>query len=147
MYFTVDLTSKLRCPIEVRAVDIKTYEPGTHQKAAEAKVNFCGVDVQGRTVLFVDDIDDKGHTGELALTQALDSGATAVYSAAFIYRDRDDKHTRPDFVGIDFFGDNWLVGYGMDNGQNLYRNRREIGEIPPNIQAEPPLPDLDGLGL
>jgi len=73
-------------------------------------------DVQGRTVLVVDDILDVGHTLLATIHRLLEQGAGEVFSAVLV----DKQHSRKAVPGLkaDFTGlelpDRFLFGSGMD---------------------------------
>ena len=88
--------------------------------------------VEGRTVLIIDDVLDKGITADFVTKHVQARGATTVKLAVLC-----DKTTKrePDvtanYVGFTF-EDNWLVGMGMDDAEAAnegYRWLEEIWEI------------------
>lgn len=81
-------------------------------------------DFAGRTVIFVDDILDEGHTLEALRRYALDAGAAAVYIAVLVQKqhDRCVPGLKADFVGLTV-PDRYVFGFGMDyeeHGRSLY---------------------------
>lgn len=72
-------------------------------------------DLQGRTVLIVDDILDQGATLASIVEYCRQQGASAVYSAVLIAKlhDRKLNAINADYVGLQA-EDFYLYGYGMD---------------------------------
>lgn len=86
---------------------------------------------KGRTVLLVDDILDEGTTLAAIEDRYVRDGATAVYKAVLVVKQRPRKRD----IAIDFAGlevpDRYVFGYGMDykgylrNAPGIYA---EVGE-------------------
>lgn len=71
-------------------------------------------DLQGRTVLIVDDIHDVGATLQSIIDECYRAGAERVYSAVLVNKLHDRKvEMRADFVGLDV-EDRYIFGCGMD---------------------------------
>lgn len=72
--------------------------------------------IEGRYVLFVDDMLDTGHTAD-AVIQHLNAWGAAKVKTAFLCHKRHTSVTArvtPDYVGFSV-PNRWLVGYGMDD--------------------------------
>ena len=73
-------------------------------------------DLQGRTVLIIDDILDEGITLHEVLRWCGQQGAKKVYSAVLVEKHHDRRQPpglKADFVGLDV-PDRYVFGYGMD---------------------------------
>ncbi len=82
-------------------------------------------DVNGRTVLVVDDIFDEGHTLAAICEFLQTMGAAKVYAAALLNKVHDRKiDYRPDFIGLDV-EDRYVYGFGMDY-KGYFRNAEGI---------------------
>jgi hypoxanthine phosphoribosyltransferase len=129
-----NLLPRLDFPLEVDYIHATRYgdamEGGRMQWKAEPSS-----DMQGRTVLVVDDILDGGITLSSIIDYCKQRGAEKVYTAVLV----DKKHQRePGGVKeADFFGlkteDRWLFGYGLDY-KGYLRNAPGIYMIAPEHQ-------------
>ena len=73
-------------------------------------------DLQGRTILVIDDILDEGITLHEVLRWCVVQGAKKVYSAVLVekhHNRRNPPNLKADFVGLDV-PDRYVFGYGMD---------------------------------
>lgn len=72
-------------------------------------------DLEGRTVLVVDDILDEGHTLAAIIEECRRQGAEAVYSAVLVEKRHERRHpgVEADFVGLEV-EDRYVFGCGMD---------------------------------
>lgn len=126
IFFFADLVRELACSIEIAPARTWAYDPDAGNAArGSVQVNIDGVPAKGRSVLVVDDICDSGRS--LAeLTQRLrGAGAREVKSAALIHREVAGSVFTPDWVGFQYRGSEWFVGYGMDDGDR-WRNLPSI---------------------
>lgn len=126
LMFTADVLSRMNFPLELDYLHATRYRGETVGGAihwlAEPKM-----DLEGRTVLIMDDILDGGVTLCEIVQYCKAHNAKAVYTAVFInkLRERDKKGLKEaDFVGIDA-EDRFLFGYGMDY-KGYLRNLRGI---------------------
>ena len=88
--------------------------------------------LNGRTVLVVDDILDGGVTLAAIINEIKGLGATEVYSAVLVdkYRKRVEHGLKnADFVGLQV-EDHYIFGYGMDYNEYL-RNAPGIFVVAP----------------
>ncbi len=122
------LLPKLQFPLQIDYVHVTRYRDklqGGHLEWLAGPY----VDVRDRTVLLVDDILDEGATLAAIEQRFREDGATAVYKAVLIVKDRSRTHT----VTVDFPGlevpDRYVFGYGMDykgylrNAPGIYAER------------------------
>jgi len=75
-----------------------------------------GADVQGRTVLVVDDILDVGHTLIAIVNRLFEQGASEVFTAVLVDKQHNRKalpDLKADFTGVEL-PDRFLFGSGMD---------------------------------
>ncbi|MEX0645324.1 MAG: phosphoribosyltransferase family protein [Parvularculaceae bacterium] len=74
----------------------------------------------GRSVLVVDDVLDTGRSLHFAKGMILDRGAKEARLCALVRKKTgrgDDLHA--DYIGFEASGDDFIVGYGMDDGGRL----------------------------
>ena len=116
IYFFADLTRQIGCSVEVAPGRARAYEEGKNATSrSELYINLDGVSVSGRHVLLVDDICDSGRTLDKLVAYILAQGAESVRSAVLIHRVTASSSFVPDWVGFEFEGSDWFVGYGMDD--------------------------------
>lgn len=122
------LLPKLQFPLQIDYVHVTRYR----DKLQGGHLEWLAgphVDVRERTVLLVDDILDEGTTLAAIEERFRQDGATAVYKAVLIVKDRSRTHA----VTVDFAGlkvpDRYVFGYGMDykgylrNAPGIYAER------------------------
>lgn len=104
---------RMNFPFQISYLHVTRYRGATSGGEIEW-VAKPGVDVQGRTLLVIDDIFDEGHTLKAIIEAMRADGAAAVYSAVLV----DKRHDRKEDITIDFIGleveDRYVFGCGMD---------------------------------
>lgn len=134
-FFFTDLLKACRISIEpafCRARSYSSVENATQLGSVET--TFIGTAFDGRSVLLVDDICDTGKTLAYLAADLPRRGAREVRSATLVFRDRSDSSFKPDWHAFTYGGNEWLVGYGMEdrnqymNYPALYRLRPEAGK-------------------
>ena len=124
LYLAGAILPKLQFPLEVDYVHASRYrgmiEGGQLEWLAEPHL-----DVEGRTILLLDDILDEGHTLAAIRERLIVLGAMDVKIAVLVEKALD--HTKP--IGADFVGlevpDRYVFGCGMD-AYGWWRNLPEI---------------------
>ena len=115
LIFTGQLLTKLVFPLEVDYVHATRYGHET----TGAHLNWTAkprLDLQGRTVLLLDDILDEGVTLAAIADYCRQQGAARVLMAVLVEKLHLRKVTpgmRADFSGLEV-GDRFLFGYGLD---------------------------------
>jgi hypoxanthine phosphoribosyltransferase len=132
--FASDLIRRIPIPLELAFVAASSYRDGT--VPGKLEVNYFPTDgeIEGRSLLLVDDILDTGRTLSAVREELLRRGASDVASCVFL-----DKPSRraTDFVAtfrcfeVD---DIFVVGYGLDYA-GRYRNLPFVGALKPEIYA------------
>ena len=131
IYFFADLTREIDCSLQVAPGRARAYEEGSNTSTrSELYINLDGVSVAGRHVLLVDDICDSGRTLDKLVAYLLAQGAESVKSAVLILRKHGSSAFTPDWYGFGFTGDDWFVGYGMDD-KGRYSNLSQIYTVRP----------------
>ena len=93
------------------------------------------VDLRDRTVIFVDDVLDRGETLAALRVRATELGAKDVQAAVLVRKTCDDCASRAEFVALEA-PDLFLFGYGMDiDGE--WRNLPEIRAFLPDEPEGP----------
>jgi hypoxanthine phosphoribosyltransferase len=122
--FAADLLKQVNIPCEISFVRVSSYK-GMSNTGPFRELIGLNEDVNGRTVVIVEDIVDSGktlaHLSSILKTQ----GARNVKVASALFK--SDAYTRSepiDYIGFSIPND-FVVGYGMDfDGQG--RNLRDI---------------------
>jgi hypoxanthine phosphoribosyltransferase len=111
--FSGHLLPRLTFPLEFDYIHVSRYGDKTHGTQISWKVE-PRENVEGRTILVLDDILDEGATLAEVKKRILGLGAKAFYSAVFSNKDIGrDKPIRPDFVGLTL-PNRFVFGFGMD---------------------------------
>ncbi|GAB4122408.1 MAG: hypoxanthine-guanine phosphoribosyltransferase [Sideroxydans sp.] len=111
--FSGQLLPLLDFPLDFDYLHVSRY--GNAQRGGELHWKVAPREnVQGKTVLVLDDILDEGETLHAIKQRVLELGATAFYSAVFADKDNGKvKPIRADFVGLTL-PNRFVFGYGMD---------------------------------
>lgn len=129
IFFFSDLVREIGYSVELAPTTSRSYEDTENNvQRNEVTVDISVIPARGRAVLLIDDICDSGRT--LAhMTQALkEVGAQEVRSAVLVKRVMEQETFSPDYIGFEYHGPEWLVGYGMDDC-NRWRNLDSISII------------------
>ena len=105
LYFAADLTRKLNFNAEVGSIKASSYI--NNKQEGDVKVQGNG-----------------GHTFEILSKNMKELGAKEVYCASLLLK-QENTYFIPNFSGIVYKGDDWFVGYGMDDSQK-YRHLSSI---------------------
>jgi hypoxanthine phosphoribosyltransferase len=119
LVFTGWLLPRLHFPLQLDYVHATRYRGDTRGHELEWRVR-PSLPVQGRTVLLVDDIYDKGTTLTRITDDCRSQGAVRVYTAVLIVKQQAGRILQPDFVGL-VAPDRYLFGCGLDY-KNYLRN-------------------------
>ena len=125
IYFFVDLTKKMKTPIEVDFIKISSYS-GTESTGEIKKTLDITENIEGRNVLIIEDIIDTGHTLKYLKDYLLTKNPKSLKIAVLV----DKEERREVNVPVDFVGfkipNKYIVGYGFDYN-NSYRSLPYIG--------------------
>ena len=127
IYFMVDLTKKMKTPIEPDFIKISSYV-GTESTGNIIMGLDISENIEGRDVLIIEDIIDTGHTLKYLREYLLSKKPKSLRIAVLA----DKKERREVDVPIDFVGfeipNKYIIGYGFDYN-NSYRNLPYIGSM------------------
>ena len=122
VYFFADLSRHITSSIEIAPVRTSAYDTGANTPKEVTVDQFADpVQIKGRVVLVVDDVCDSGRTLEQLEKSLLERGAREVRSVVLIRRLLPHPTFVPCWVGLEYTGLEWFVGYGMDDSER-YRN-------------------------
>ena len=118
---------------EITFIRLKSYE-GTSTSGAVKEVLGLNENIEGRTIIIVEDIIDTGRTLQALSEIMKERGAKSVEVVSML----DKPETRVVDFHADYYGfkapDEFLVGYGLDyNG--LYRNLPYVGILKHEVYA------------
>lgn len=125
--FAVDLVKNLNMPLRMEFIRLSSYGSAT---VSSGKVNAVDIklpDLNGKNVLIIEDIVDKGHTAKFLMAFiSLNFKTKSTKFCSLL----DKKCTRivdiePDYYGFDV-DDEFLIGYGLDY-DGYFRNLTYIG--------------------
>ncbi|MBR1540963.1 MAG: hypoxanthine phosphoribosyltransferase [Clostridia bacterium] len=127
IYFTVDLTKKMKTPIETDFIRVSSYV-GTESTGNIIMKLDISENIENRDVLIIEDIIDTGYTLKYLRDYLLTKNPKSLRIAVLA----DKEERRKVEVPIDFVGfkipDKFIVGYGFDY-DNSYRNLPYIGSM------------------
>jgi len=129
LFFT-DLIRAIPSSVEMTFCRTWSYSSANNERSMDrVRVSVDDVVAQGRAILLIDDICDTGSTLQKLQRVFLDLGAQEVKTAVLIHRVVENSLFTPDYRGFDYQGDDWFVGYGMED-KNHYSNLSEIYILP-----------------
>jgi hypoxanthine phosphoribosyltransferase len=124
--FMADLVRAISIPIEVDFIGITRYGPTTHTGGVVRFTKDLDICIEGRHVLFVEDVVDTG----LSLRYILRSLKTRDPASLRVCALFDKPRTRLFDPDLDYVGfvlpDRFVVGYGLDY-EERYRNLPFVG--------------------
>jgi len=122
LFFFADLVREIRTSVEIAPLKLSTYNPATNTKASTSSgLNIEDFQFKGRHVLVLDDICDSGQTLHDLTESSKDFGANELRTAVLIWRRLGNELFSPNWVGFEYTGKEWFVGYGMDD-RDQWRN-------------------------
>lgn len=129
LMFAIERTDASFCP-EMDYITTKTYGDARVDKQPELLTDVQpSTIVEGRTVILLDDVLDKGVTAAFARQVMLDKGASAVDLIVLAQKTRE----RTAFKEATLYGfdapEDWLTGMGMDNASVGKEAHRWAGYI------------------
>jgi hypoxanthine phosphoribosyltransferase len=122
VFFFADIVRQIKTSVEIVPVKAASYEFGKNGVQTESvEIKPSDLAVKGRVVLVVDDVSDSGRTLEAFEETLTNMGAREVRTAVLVRRLLDKPSFVPCWVGFQYSGPEWFVGYGMDDNQR-WRN-------------------------
>jgi len=87
------------------------------------------IDLSGAKVLLIDDICDSGKTLTAVTQRMHELKVKDICSVVLVKREIASQQFIPNYVGINYVGDEWFVGYGMDSN-GLWRSTPDLFVMP-----------------
>jgi hypoxanthine phosphoribosyltransferase len=132
LFFMADLLRAIDIPVTVDFMAISRYGPTAQMGGVVRLVKDLEEPIEGRHVLFVEDIVDTGLTLSYLLRNLRGRGPASLEVCVLF----DRPHHRLIDIDIAYtgfeIGDEFIVGYGLDYGQR-YRNLPYVGILRPEI--------------
>ena len=127
IYFYVDLTKRMKTPIEVGLMKVSSYL-GTESTEQVNMTLDISENIEGKDVLIIEDIIDTGFTLKYLRDYLLTKKPNSLKIAVLAEKEENRKIDIPiDFVGFKI-PNKYIVGYGFDY-DNCYRNLPYIGTM------------------
>ncbi|RFA18264.1 hypoxanthine phosphoribosyltransferase [Subtercola boreus] len=129
-----DLARELRLPITMDWMAVSSYGTSTQSSGVVRILKDLDSELEGRTVLIVEDIIDSGLTLSWLLANLRSRGPASVEVCALL-RKPDAVRIELDvkYVGFDIPND-FVIGYGLDYAEK-YRNLKDIAVLAPHIYS------------
>ena len=123
--FASDLFRNVQLPdAEISFIRLKSYE-GTSSTGVVKEVIGLSENIEGRTVIVIEDIIDTGKTIHNLIETLKKSNPTDVKVATLLFKPESLKvDVKPDYVGFEIPSD-FIIGYGLDI-DGLARNLPDI---------------------
>ena len=125
-----DLVREISSSVQIAPARSWAYQASENTALPEVEVDLATVPAKGRHVLIVDDICDSGRTLKALKEGLIKLGALEVKTAVLIQREVKEQHFNPDWACFHYSGQEWIVGYGMDDAER-WRNLPFVGIISP----------------
>ena len=126
MFLCADLVRHIKVPLEIRPISASASNQSTNELLANVTIKDLSTSTfKSRNVLIVDDIFDSGKTTSELTSYVLKQQASEVKSIVLVKRSVQNQVGQPSWHGFTYSGQEWLVGYGMDD-KGLWRNLPDI---------------------
>lgn len=115
---------------EIDYMMVRTYGDEQHAGKPQIVTDIApSTVINGRDVIVIDDVLDKGITADFVFSHLFSLGATSIKLAVLCDKQVErEKPIEADYKGFSF-ADNWLVGMGMDDAQLTNEGYRWLNEI------------------
>jgi hypoxanthine phosphoribosyltransferase len=136
LLFTADLIRHITIPVKIDCIRVSSYQGQVKPVTEPRIVKNLNLDIEGQSVLLVDDIFDTGKTLQRIVRELKQHRPKSIETCVLL-----DKQTNrpilksPDYVGFQI-ADLFVVGYGLDFAEQ-YRHLPYIGVLKPELQNPP----------
>jgi hypoxanthine phosphoribosyltransferase len=135
LFFMADLLQALTIPVEMDFIAVSSYSAASRQQGVVRVLKDLEASIDGRHVLFVEDVIDTGLTLNYLLNN-LRARQPASLEVCTLFNKPDHRliHIPIKYKGFDL-PDRFVVGYGLDYREK-YRNLPFIGLLKAEILAK-----------
>jgi len=128
--FMTDLMREMGCELEVDFMAVSSYGDDVTSSGAVRILKDLNENIEGRSVLIVEDIVDSGLTLKYLLDVLQRRGPKDIKVVALLRKQKDGAiEVQTDLVGFEI-PDEFVIGYGLDFA-GRYRNLPYIGVLDP----------------
>jgi hypoxanthine phosphoribosyltransferase len=126
LVFMADLLRAITIPLEVDFIAVSTYSPETREKGFVRLIKDLETPLNGRHVLFIEDVVDTGLTLNYLLSNLRTRSPASLEVCTLFNKSRHRLIDIPiRYTGFDL-PDRFVVGYGLDYRER-YRNLAYVG--------------------
>jgi hypoxanthine phosphoribosyltransferase len=134
--FMADLVRRIETECEVAFMSVSSYGSGVESSGRITIRKDLEMDVEGRHIIFVEDIIDSGMTLAYLIKYIANRNAASVKVCSFLDKpSRRKTELVPDYRGYEI-PDAFVVGYGLDYNEH-YRNLPYLGILNPAVYSNP----------
>ena len=133
--FAADLVRSITVPCTVDFMAVSSYGAGTKSSGRVRIVKDLDTNIEGRHVIFAEDILDSGLTLSYLMKLFDGRGAASIRICALAVKDVPGRKpaVAPTYVGT-HVPDEFIVGYGLDYAEH-YRNLPFVGVLKPEVYS------------
>ena len=128
-FFMCELAKRITVPVSLDFMSVSSYGSETKSSGVVKIVKDLDEPIKGKNVLVVEDIVDSGRTLSYLMEMLKDRGPESLRLCTLL----DKPERRVVDVHVDYTGfqipDEFVVGYGLDDYDQRYRNLPYIGVI------------------
>ncbi len=136
LFLMADLLRAITIPSEVDFLAVTSYTTEARKKGMVRLVKDLELPIQGRHVLFIEDVIDTGLTLNYLLRSLRERDPASLEVCVLFDKSKNRLINVPlKYKGFDL-PDRFVVGYGLDH-QEHYRNLPFIGLLKPNVLISP----------
>jgi hypoxanthine phosphoribosyltransferase len=135
--FASDLIRRIPIPLELAFLGVSSYGQGTESGSLEITFLPTAHEIEGRSLLVVDDILDTGRTLRRVRAELESRGAREIRTCVFL--DKPSRRVVPIVPDLRCFEieDTFVVGYGLDLA-GRYRNLPYVASLRAEVLARHP---------
>ena len=132
--FMAELLKHIDIHVVIDFMDVSSYHGGTESSGVIKIKKDCGMDIEGRHVIIVEDIVDTGRTLKALIENLLERKVASVTCASLL--DKPEARivdVEPDYIGL-VCPKAFVVGFGLDYDER-YRNTPYVGVLKEEIYS------------
>lgn len=136
LLFSADLIRHITIPVKIDCIRVSSYKGNTKPVSEPLIVNDLNLNIEGQSVLLIDDILDTGKTLLRVVEELKKLEPKSIESCVLLDKQTDRPSIEtPKYVGFEI-ADQFVVGYGLDFAER-YRHLPYIGVLKPELQNPP----------